>query len=749
MRWFIQRHNHKGQKVDTNTNSRQRLSALMRNASAVERTSARATLHDGVDNRINTLFASTRRTIGSAIVLFVVASTITFAPSSVLALSAVDAISGTTVETKTDEVKDLLPNSPLAKDDDDANSDGESQYITPTVTSTSAGGSNTRPSGSTTALPGAISSLVVRPGNGTLDVTWVAPDPGEEGLAAATRYRLRHSLDGSNWTTLTPIEGLSARIAGLTNGVVVFVEVAAMNGSGTGPSTSSSGIPAAPASSPTGPGVPGPATSGDPVGTAIMSDSPSAYWPMGDATGSSVASATVGSTALSGGLSFGFGSPIAGASSAYATGAALPTGVSVGSRFSVSAMIDPAGNGGDNAIIAAAGDRTNGFEFRQADRGALEFVGFSNGRAQRLTTSVGLVSQGAWHQVAVVVDGDDVTIVIDGRAVKSGTIALGGGSLTIGGSEGANSYRGWLSHVAVFGSPLGAHRLAAHWSATGYRAPSGSSPTVRGGDGYLLVSWGAPANDGGSRIIGYRVEVRAPGGEWQTAIANTYSSSTSSMVTTSTNVAITNGVAYDVRVRAVTDVGAGDPTDVVTATPRGSASAPANVVASGSGSGAIALAWETPVNDGGFAISGYDIELSVDDVSWSTVASTSEDTRSISVSSLMGRPLGDTDHRIRVRARTTAGRGIASDAITVNPHRSETGRRATESSTSETSSAAEPTPEFIAESRTIQTVADDASQRRSILAVGGVPGRVGSLVATPTNGGATLGWVAPTDTGTS
>ncbi|NDD96778.1 MAG: hypothetical protein EBZ93_04670, partial [Actinobacteria bacterium] len=747
MRWFIQRHNHKGHTVDINTHSRQRLSALMRNASVVARTSGRSVVCDDIDNRDIFFMTRARRAVGSTLALFVIASTITFAPTSVHALSDVDAISGTTATSTNEETKDLLPDSPLTNDDKSDSASGEQQYITPTITPSVSNGVTSRPSGSASRLPGAIESLLVRPGNGELDITWVAPDPGEGGTAAATSYRVRHSVDGSTWSTLAPIEGLSAHIGGLTNGVVVFVEVSAMNAAGSGPSTSTSGIPASPASSPRGPGVPGPVVSGNPIAAAILADAPSSYWPMNDASATSSAAPAVGSSALSGGLSFGFGSPVAGVSSAYASGSTLTSGVTVGSTFTISAMIDSAGNGGDNAVLAAAGDHNNGFEFRQADRGALELVGFANGRAQRISTGPGTVAQGAWHQVAVVVDGGTASIVVDGAVVASGAVALGGGQLSIGGATDANPYRGWLAHVAVFPMAISAARLGAHWTATGYQAPSGNTPIVRAGDGYLLASWGAPANDGGSRIIGYRIDVRVSGGEWQTAIANTYSTSTSAMVTTNDRVTITNGVAHDVRVRAVTDVGAGSASDVATATPRGLALAPANSSATGSGSGAVNATWEAPINDGGFIVSGYEIEVSVDATSWSTVATASADTRSIVITNVFGQPLADAEYQIRVRARTEAGRGVASDAITVNPYRAEAGRRESQSIESTQSSAAEPTPEFVAASSLTAVQADEASQRRGILAVGGVPGRVGSLVATPTNGGANLTWVAPTDIG--
>ncbi|MTA29167.1 MAG: hypothetical protein F2562_09990, partial [Actinobacteria bacterium] len=400
MRWFIQRHNHKGQKVDITKFSRQRLSAPTHDASDDRGNTASTVVRDRDDNRNPSDITRVRRASASLAALAVIASVITFAPTSVLALSDVDANSGTTAVTN-EEVKDLLPDSPSTKRDDSPDETGDPQYITPTITRTPSTG--TPLITSSTELPAAVGELRVTPGDGRLDINWVAPDPGQGGRAAATSYRVRFSTDASSWTALPSTIVTSASIDGLANGSVVYVDVAAVNIAGTGPATSTSGVPAASASAPRGPGQQGPSTAGATVTAAITADAPVAYWPMTDPNSATSATSLAGGGALSGGVSLGFSGPIAGSSAAYVAGVAMPTTAEVNETFTFSAMIDPAVAGGDNAVLVSAGDHANGFEFRLGDRGALQFVGHRDGRATMVATASGAIAQGSWQHVAVVV----------------------------------------------------------------------------------------------------------------------------------------------------------------------------------------------------------------------------------------------------------------------------------------------------------------------------------------------------------
>ena len=69
---------------------------------------------------------------------------------------------------------------------------------------------------------------------------------------------------------------------------------------------------------------------------------------------------------------------------------------------------------------------------------------------------------------------------------------------------------------------------------------------------------------------------------------------------------MTNGVRYDVRLRAVTDVGNGPWSAAASATPQTAPDAPTiNQVTLGDG--ALAVFWSPPADDGGFAVTSYDL----------------------------------------------------------------------------------------------------------------------------------------------
>jgi predicted phage tail protein len=122
-----------------------------------------------------------------------------------------------------------------------------------------------------------------------------------------------------------------------------------------------------------------------------------------------------------------------------------------------------------------------------------------------------------------------------------------------------------------------------------------------------IVRWTAPASNGGSAITRYEVQVlngatNAPVGALRTAAAN---------ATQLTVTGLTNGTAYRFRVRAVNTIGASAfsaNSNVVT--PATVPGAPASVTGnSGAVGGALttAISWTAPANNGGSAITGYQV----------------------------------------------------------------------------------------------------------------------------------------------
>ncbi|GAA2175717.1 hypothetical protein GCM10009846_26680 [Agrococcus versicolor] len=82
------------------------------------------------------------------------------------------------------------------------------------------------------------------------------------------------------------------------------------------------------------------------------------------------------------------------------------------------------------------------------------------------------------------------------------------------------------------------------------------------GDATVSLSWAAPASDGGSPITGYYVEQFSSGNDWMVATAEVDVASGTAVVT-----GLENGVAYDFRVGARTDLGTGPPSAQASATP--------------------------------------------------------------------------------------------------------------------------------------------------------------------------------------
>ena len=139
-------------------------------------------------------------------------------------------------------------------------------------------------------------------------------------------------------------------------------------------------------------------------------------------------------------------------------------------------------------------------------------------------------------------------------------------------------------------------------------APESLSATP--GDGQVTLRWRAPTNDGGEPITHYEYELDGSG-TWI---------STGSTATSHTVTGLNNGQTYTFRVRAVNALGNGA---VVTlqATPSPptgggggggpritAPSAPRNLLAGG-GDGRVTLTWEAPEDDGGSAITDYEVRI--------------------------------------------------------------------------------------------------------------------------------------------
>ncbi|RLF69769.1 MAG: hypothetical protein DRN55_09305, partial [Thermoplasmata archaeon] len=148
---------------------------------------------------------------------------------------------------------------------------------------------------------------------------------------------------------------------------------------------------------------------------------------------------------------------------------------------------------------------------------------------------------------------------------------------------------------------VGEGELSVEVNATPQTVPSAPRNLVaRWGDGYVILTWEVPADDGGSLITGYRIYRGTSSGN------ETYITLVGGNVTTYNDTGVTNGQRYYYRVSAVNEVGEGELSEEVNATPQTVPSAPQNLIAR-AGDGYVVLTWEAPEDDGGSPIIGYKI----------------------------------------------------------------------------------------------------------------------------------------------
>ena len=141
-------------------------------------------------------------------------------------------------------------------------------------------------------------------------------------------------------------------------------------------------------------------------------------------------------------------------------------------------------------------------------------------------------------------------------------------------------------------------------------APTSLTATASGTT-TINLSWTAPANDGGSAITGYRIEVSPNGtSSWTNRVADT-----GTTTTTYSHTGLSAGTTRHYRVSAINSVGTGAASNVDDATTDAAATtvpgAPTSLTATASGTTTIDLDWTAPADDGGSAITGYRIEVSL------------------------------------------------------------------------------------------------------------------------------------------
>jgi titin len=173
-------------------------------------------------------------------------------------------------------------------------------------------------------------------------------------------------------------------------------------------------------------------------------------------------------------------------------------------------------------------------------------------------------------------------------------------------------------------------------------------------NGTASLAWQAPIDDGGRRIVGYRIEASSQSG-WFEVVADTGTTATGYVAT-----GLVNGLTYFFRVAAINAAGAGaNSLGSNAVVPAGLAAAPVQVTGT-IGPGSIGLQWQAPTNTGGLPIRSYVVRWSTNGgVSWQSADTGGPATTTTIVG--LASPATTT---VQVAAVTAAGEGARSLAVT-------------------------------------------------------------------------------------
>ena len=189
------------------------------------------------------------------------------------------------------------------------------------------------------------------------------------------------------------------------------------------------------------------------------------------------------------------------------------------------------------------------------------------------------------------------------------------------------------------------------------QAAAPTNVTATAGNAQATVAWTAPADTGGAPITQFRIQVRT--GTTVVRTLDVPATPTTAVVT-----GLTNGTAYNFRVRAITSFGLGvlsAPSNTVT--PVTVAAAPGTPVAT-AGNALASLTWTAPADTGGSPITGYRIQVRTGTVVVVRPIILTGTATSATVAGLTN----GTAYNFRVRAVTAVGLGaLSAPSNTVTP----------------------------------------------------------------------------------
>jgi hypothetical protein len=180
-------------------------------------------------------------------------------------------------------------------------------------------------------------------------------------------------------------------------------------------------------------------------------------------------------------------------------------------------------------------------------------------------------------------------------------------SQTVTGLTNGTSYVFRVAAINAVGT--GPYSAASSAVTIGQGLAAPTNVTATAGNAQAVVSWTAPASNGGSPVTGYDVQYSSNGGSTWTSASSAFHTSTA---TTQTVTGLTNGTSYVFRVAAINAGGTG-PYSAASASvmPGIVPGAPTNLTAV-AGAGSATLSWTAPADQGTSAITNYVVQRSTD-----------------------------------------------------------------------------------------------------------------------------------------
>ena len=494
---------------------------------------------------------------------------------------------------------------------------GTAHYVT--VTATNAVGTSSAATSNTVTpagAPFAPTGVTATRGDSSAVVSWTAP--GSNG-SAITGYVVK-AYAGATLVSTTNVNApsTSTTVTGLANGTAYTFTVAATNAAGTGPASAASNA-VTPAGTPFAPsGV-----------TATGGDSQAGVsWTAPSANGSAITGYVVRTYA---------GATLVRTDNAGAVTSTTVPGLTNGTSYTftvaaTNAIGTGAASAASNAVVPA------GVPFAPTN------VSAEPGNAAAVVSWTAPGGNGS------AVTGYTIRAYVGATLAQTATVGAPATTATVTGLTNGTTYT--VKVAATNSAGTGAESAASGAVTAGVPGvPTGVS--VAPGDASAVVSWTAPASNGGP-ITGYTVKAYQNGSVVTTASAG--GSATTVAVT-----GLTNGASYTFTVTAANAYGSGRETAQTAAvTPAGAPLAPPNVTAT-DGDQSATVTWG-PAAANGSAITGYVVKAYAGATLVST-NNTGPGTTSLTVSSLAN----GTAYTFTVAAVNAVGTGAPGTSGTVTP----------------------------------------------------------------------------------